>query len=178
MDQIILAMDRERDSRRLKEVLESAGAAACLVCLSADQVRRTARKLRVATVVCGYKLGNESAEALWEDLPDTCTMLVLAGQDRLDLLQNEDIFRLPVPVSRGDLVASVRMLLQMERRRERFLHPRRSPEEQSVIDEAKRLLMDRNDMTEEQAHHFLQKKSMDSGARLVQTAQLVLESGD
>ena len=30
-------------------------------------------------------------------------------------------------------------------------------------------------MTEEQAHRFLQKKSMDSGAKLIQTAQLVLE---
>ena len=29
-------------------------------------------------------------------------------------------------------------------------------------------------MTEEQAHRFLQKKSMDSGAKMVQTAKLVL----
>ena len=30
-------------------------------------------------------------------------------------------------------------------------------------------------MSEEQAHRYLQKKSMDSGARLTQTAQLVLD---
>ena len=35
--------------------------------------------------------------------------------------------------------------------------------------------MDRHGMTEAQAHRFLQKKSMDSGAKLIQTAQLVLE---
>ena len=52
------------------------------------------------------------------------------------------------------------------------------PEEQAVIDDAKRLLMNRNGMTEEQAHRFLQKKSMDSGAKLIQTAQLVLDSTD
>lgn len=33
-------------------------------------------------------------------------------------------------------------------------------------------------MTEEQAHRLLQKKSMDSGAKLIQTAQLVLDSTD
>ena len=38
--------------------------------------------------------------------------------------------------------------------------------------------MDRNGMTEEQAHRYLQKKSMDSGAKLVQTAQLVLDSAE
>ena len=71
---------------------------------------------------------------------------------------------------------SVRMLLQIGRRLERYVRPRRSREEQSLIDQAKRLLMDRNDMTEEHAHRYLQKKSMDSGAKLVQTAQLVLDS--
>ena len=37
--------------------------------------------------------------------------------------------------------------------------------------------MDRNGMTEEQAHRFLQKKSMDSGVKMVQTARLVLGIG-
>ena len=47
-------------------------------------------------------------------------MLVLARQDRLDLLGNDDIFRLPSPVSRGDLLAAVRLLLQVGRRLERY----------------------------------------------------------
>ena len=37
------------------------------------------------------------------------------------------------------------------------------------------VIANREIMTEEQAHRFLQKKSMDSGAKLIQTAQLVLE---
>ena len=127
-------------------------------------------------VVCGYKLGDQTAELLFDDLSLSCAMLVLASQNLLELMQNDDIFRLPTPVSRGDLAASVRMLLQIGRRLERYVRPRRSREEQSLIDQAKRLLMDRNDMTEEQAHRYLQKKSMDSGAKLVQTAQLVLDS--
>ena len=43
-----------------------------------------------------------------------------------------------------------------------------------MITQAKYLLMERNGLTEEQAHRFLQKKSMDSGVGLVQTAKLVL----
>ena len=38
------------------------------------------------------------------------------------------------------------------------------------------LLMDRNEMTEEQAHRFLQKKSMNSGVKLAETARMVLDS--
>lgn len=34
--------------------------------------------------------------------------------------------------------------------------------------------MDRHSMTEEQAHRFLQKKSMDNGAKLVEIARMIL----
>lgn len=176
MEKIIVAFESEKTALRVKELLEGGGAAACLVCRTADQVRRAINKLPVPAVVCGYKLGDQTAELLFDDLPLSCAMLVLASQNLLELMQNDDIFRLPTPVSRGDLAASVRMLLQIGRRLERYVRPRRSREEQSLIDQAKRLLMDRNDMTEEQAHRYLQKKSMDSGAKLVQTAQLVLDS--
>ena len=177
MEKIIVAFEHEKTALRVKELLEGGGAAACLVCRTADQVRRSIRKLPVPAVVCGYKLGDQTAQLLFDDLPPSCAMLVLAPQDRLALLENSDIFRLPSPVSRGDLLASVRLLLQVGRRLERNVRPRRGQEEQALIDRAKALLMDRHGLTEEQAHYSLQKKSMDNGAKLTQTAQLVLESG-
>mgnify|MGYP000643440883 CR=1 FL=1 len=42
------------------------------------------------------------------------------------------------------------------------------------IDRAKRALMEKRGLTEEEAHHRLQKWSMDEGRRLVQTARQVL----
>ena len=43
-----------------------------------------------------------------------------------------------------------------------------------MIAEAKALLMERNNMTEEEAHRYLQKNSMDSGTNIVETAEMVL----
>ena len=176
MEKIIVAFENEKVSQRVVELLESGGAASCMVCRTADQVRRAIRKLPTPAVVCGYKLGDQTAELLFGDLPSSCAMLVLAPQDRLDLLENGDIFRLPAPVSRGDLLASVRLLLQIGRRLERSGRTRRGQEDQALIEQAKALLMDRQGFTEEQAHYYLQKKSMDSGAKLTQTARLVLDS--
>jgi response regulator NasT len=34
--------------------------------------------------------------------------------------------------------------------------------------------MERNNMTEEEAHRYMQKTSMDSGTDLVETAQMIL----
>ncbi len=52
---------------------------------------------------------------------------------------------------------------------------RRCPEEEALLSQAKGLLMDRRGMTEEQAHRFLQKRSMDGGVKLADTARQVLE---
>ena len=174
MEQVIVAFENTKSASRIKEILETSGTASCILCKTADQVRRTVNKLHITAVICGFKRADQSAEALAGDLPSSCAMLVLATQNLLDLLQDEDIFRLASPVSRGDLTASVRML----RRLERILRPRRSEEEQAVIRRAKELLMDRNGMTEEEAHRFLQKTSMDNSAKMLQTAQLVLDSAE
>ena len=176
MEKVIVAFESDKSCWRVKEILETSGTAACIICKSADQVKRVVNKQHITTVVCGYKLFDESAEGLLDDLPPTCSMLVVAVQGLLDLCQSDDVFKLASPVSKGDLVASVRMLIQVGHRLERFVRPRRSQEEQELIAQAKQLLMTRHGMTEEQAHRFLQKKSMDSGAKLIQTAQLVLDS--
>ena len=174
MESVIIAFENQKNALRVKEILEGDGAADCLLCRTADQLRRACRQFRVPVVVCGHKLGDQTAQLIFEDLP-ACAMLVLARQDLLELMDNDDIFRLPAPVSRVDLLASVRMLLQVGRWLERRVRPQRSQEERTLIDQAKAVLMDRGGMTEEQAHRYLQKKSMDSGAKLTQTAQLVLD---
>ena len=178
MDQVIVAFESSQTAERIRDILESGATASCVLCRTADQVRRAVHKLHITAVVCGFKLADQGAEALFRDLPPTCAMLVLAPQNLLELLQEEDIFRLATPVSKGDLTGSVRMLLQMGRRLECTFKPRRSSEEQALIDQAKALLMERSGMSEAQAHRFLQKTSMDNSARLVQTAQMILDSAE
>lgn len=175
MEKVVLAFGGERTSARIRDIIDSAGIADGVICHSAAEVKRMIHKQHITTVICGYKLRDETAERLWEDLPMTCSMLVIAAQDMLELISSDEIFKLTAPVSRADLLSSVRMLLQMGRRMEKFVKPQRTEEERTLIRRAKGILMDRNGMTEEQAHRLLQKKSMDSGAKLVQTAQMVLD---
>ena len=60
------------------------------------------------------------------------------------------------------------------RKKQREKPKQRSKDEQEMIAEAKALLMERNNMTEEEAHRYLQKNSMDSGTNIVETAEMVL----
>ncbi len=176
MEKVILAFESEKAAERMRDVIETSGTAGCILCHSAAEVKRLVQKQHVTTVICGYKLRDETAESLLEDLPISCAMLVVAVQNMLDMIDSDDIFKLAAPVTRNDLLSSVRMLLQMGRRMERFVKPpQRSDKEQAIVERAKAVLADRHGMTEEQAHRFLQKKSMDSGVKLAQTAQMILD---
>ncbi len=174
MDKVIVAFEGEKTARRFAEIIEC-DVADCIICHTADEVKRMVAKRELGVVVTGFKLRHQTAVDLMEDLPSTVVMLVIAPQAQLDLIDNEDVFCLSAPVSRADLLASVRMAMQMSHRLERLARPRRNEVEKQLVDRAKALLMDRHGMTEDQAHRFIQKRSMDSGSRMVQTAKLILD---
>ena len=173
MERVIVVFDSDKTTRRICDMLESAGVAECSPCRSGGEARRAVAQYDINVVICGFCLADGSGERLFEDLPEGVSMLMIAPQHQLDMV-NEEIFRLPAPISRSDLVNSTEMVLQMSRRLGRMIKPRRSDEDREVIRQAKSLLMERNGLTEDQAHRLLQKKSMDSGVNLVQTARLVL----
>ena len=54
------------------------------------------------------------------------------------------------------------------------MRKRRNPAQRAVIEKAKSLLMERNNLTEEEAHRYLQKNSMESGTNMLETARMVL----
>ncbi len=68
------------------------------------------------------------------------------------------------------------MLQSMDRKRKKRKKEakNRDPKQQETIRRAKELLMERNNMSEGEAHRYLQKNSMDSGTNMVETAEMVL----
>ena len=175
MQTVIGAFEGGANSAKIKEVLENGGEFSCLVCRSAAEVKRAVHKQHQCIIVCGFKLVDETCEELFHDLPAGCFMLMVGPRTRLELNETEGIFKLQSPMRRGELLASVRMLAQFQRYVPREKGPAgRGEKEQKLIAQAKAVLMDRHGMTEEQAHRFLQKQSMDNGAKLTDTARLVL----
>ena len=153
------AFEGEKNGRRLKELLESSGTAACLLCRSADQVKRLVRQQRLTAVVCGYKFPDGTAEELAGELPGFCTVLLLAPRGLLELVpERPGLLRLPAPAGRRELLAAVEELLRLGEEAGALLPPRRSREEREVVERAKERLMARNGMTEEEAIDKLQSE--------------------
>ena len=84
---------------------------------------------------------------------------------------------LTLPLQVHDLLNTVNMLsdsIAVKRRARRQRPAERNARDMELISEAKKLLMTRNNMTEEEAHKYIQRNSMDSGIGLVEMAQMVL----
>ena len=82
-----------------------------------------------------------------------------------------------MPLKIHDLIDTLSMLEEAQNRRRRKLRnqvKKRGSEDQAIIEEAKRILMERNNMTEAEAHRYIQKTSMDSATNMVETAQMVI----
>ena len=112
-----------------------------------------------------------------EYLPKGFEMLLLASAKHLNEVESDDILCLSMPLKTNDLISTVEMMVTNIERRRRKLRERpkeRNEKEQELIKEAKMLLMDRNHMTEPEAHKYLQKCSMDSSTNMVESAQMVL----
>ena len=89
----------------------------------------------------------------------------------------KEVVCLTMPLKVHDLINTVDMMIQSIERRKRKQRskPReRKAEEMAYIEQAKEILMNRNHMSEQEAHRYIQKCSMDSGTNMVETAQMIL----
>ena len=177
MTNIIVVLPRLDDAKNIKNVLVRNGIRVTGICSTGAQAVSQADGLNDGIVICSYKMPDMLYSELHEYLPPGFEMLLMASQNLINECYGNDIVCLTMPLKVNDLINTVGMMSEdIERRRRRNkLRPKvRSAEEEAAIREAKELLMGRNHMTEEEAHRYLQKCSMDSGTNIVETAQMVL----
>lgn len=177
MTNIIVVLPKLEDAKGIKNVLVRSGFQVTGVCTTGAQAISQADGLHDGIVICSYKLADMMYDQLQECLPYGFEMLLMASQSVLSECYGNDIVCLSMPLKVNDLVNTVNMMTDsiLRRRRRKRQQPRiRSAEEETLISQAKELLMSRNHMDEEESHRYLQKCSMDSGTNLVETAQMVL----
>ena len=175
MNRLIVAFQSESVSQRICEMLSASSISARVVCKSGAEVIRAVNYMGGGAVVCGMKLPDMTADELCEALEQQASLLVVAKPEQLDFCENPHLFRLPLPVNRYDLSASVRMLVQVEEMKRSAPKPTRA--DQEAIDQAKKLLQSLCGMTEQEAHRYLQKKSMALHRKMAEVAGEIVRGG-
>ena len=175
---IVVVFPKKEIVLKMKNVLIKNGFDVSAVCVTGAQAIQAVERLEAGVVVCGIRFADMIYDELKEYLPDTFEMVVIASNAQWQEYGDDDVIYLPLPLKAYDLVDTVSDLLtDIHRRlkREKEKPGKRSSADQGVINQAKTLLMEKSGMTEEEAHRYLQKRSMDNGTNMVETAYMVLQ---
>ena len=102
---------------------------------------------------------------------------MIGPKDYVDARAIPDVFSLATPLHVSELLSTMEVMSYAYSRWRKKMRAKpkvRSEEEQKTIDQAKALLMERNGLTEAEAHRYIQKSSMDNGTGVVETAYMIL----
>lgn len=178
---IVVAFSKRENAVNIRNILARSGVEVSAVCLTGAKVLQHAEMWSPGIVICGSRLQDMPYTELKELLPDGFDILLIASSDRWIGSLPEGIVGLPSPLKVYDLINTLEMMCQAQesrRKKRRQTAGRRSSGERQIIEKAKALLMERNSMSEEEAHRYLQRTSMESGRNMTETAQMVLSVMD
>ena len=125
------------------------------------------------TIITGYCFDNQYINYIVDHLSSSFNVICIGKREQLDFCDDDRIFKLAVPLNKTDLICSVEMLMTVDSRYKPGNTKTQS--EERLIQKAKQLLIDIYSMSEEQAHRYMQKKSMETGRKLVEIAKIILE---
>ena len=128
-------------------------------------------------IICGYRFSDMMYSEIYEYMRKEFDILLLASAAGIMEKNVDNLMSLSMPLKVHELLQTVEMMDYTITRRRKKLRQRpkvRSKEDQEMLSSAKSVLMERNGFSEEEAHRYIQKRSMDNGTGLVETAQMIL----
>ncbi|MDF2872740.1 MAG: response regulator receiver and domain protein [Anaerocolumna sp.] len=177
MPSIIIAFPKMEDTLSIKNALVRNGYDVNATCTTGAQVVTIANELDDGIVICGYRFSDMHYSQLNGYLPKGFEMLLIASPNKLEECTDNNIVCLSMPIKMTDLVNTLQMMFynySRRRKKEKDKPKARTDKEKEIISKAKLVLMERNNMTEEEAHRYIQKNSMDSGTNMVEMAEMIL----
>lgn len=177
MSRIIVGIPKREMGIQIRNLLVRNGFDVTGVCISGTQILNYADLLGEGIVICSCQLTDMMCGELRADLPHTFQMLVLTT-GRYPVEEDESVKTLALPLKVQDLLEQVRQMEEIAARKRRQMRQgksRRNEWQNQIVSRAKERLMDKKGMSEEEAHRYLQKCSMESGNSMTETAQMLLK---
>ena len=177
MSNIVIAFPKKEVAQNIRKILSQSGYSVQAVCSTGAQALASVNNLENGILICGSRFIDMMYMEIHDYLPPEFQMLLIASPTSIQEREVENLVCLELPMKVHELLQTLEMMDgQIRRRRKRLRNiPRqRSEEDRQMIEQAKALLMDRNKFSEEEAHRYIQKRSMENGTGLVEVAQMIL----
>lgn len=175
MANVIVVFPKLEDAKGIRSLLIRNGYEVRAVCTTGAQAISQMEECDSGIILCGYKFPDMTYWELHEVMSEEFDMILMASSNRIAEGNTKGILCLEMPIKVHDLMDTMAMLERKFSKRKKQERPRpRSEKEQAIILQAKKRLMERNHLSEEEAYRYIQKTSMDSGTNMVETAQMIL----
>lgn len=164
---------------KLQGILATAGIVpAAVYCTGAELL--AAGGDAYALVLTSWRLEDMTGPELAKKISAAGVMMIVPGDYDPKELEDADVLTLHNPISQDALIQAVRAMCycgaKMQTLQKKAQKLERQLAERKIIERAKGRLMDTLHLSEKDAHYHMQKKSMDSGRRIVDVAQEILDS--
>ncbi|MDO4301068.1 MAG: ANTAR domain-containing protein [Clostridia bacterium] len=170
---IFIAFDNPKTAVSIARILISNGNNVVSIAKSTSELIHSLDYYPSGIIITGCTFDGIRMEEVIRDISEDFNIIVLGKRVQLDSFNDERAFKLSLPLQKNDLICSVEMLMTMDTPYKPAVHKNQNNER--TILRAKHLLIDMYSMSEEQAHRYMQKKSMDTGRKLIDIAKIILE---
>lgn len=180
MVNIIVVFPKQQDALRIRNLLVQNGHHVIQTCTSGGAVIQTIDQMLDADgiIISGYKYQDMSYRELYQYIPNCFDMMVMASRTRLDEIYEYNVVKVDMPVQSHELLSALRVMentLIRKRKSRRQKPGEKTDAQKELIEHAKGVLIENKNMTEEEAHRYLQTTSMNNGTNIVETSQMIIE---
>lgn len=180
MGSIVIAMPQTQDAKRLAGALKCRGYDVDLACSTGAEVLQCINSRDYGVVICTYRLQDMSHQQLLGYMPDYFEMIILTSEAKIAACADE-VVKVTLPLQIPNLIHTIDMIMNAVGKRLR--HDKKGPgsrseEDRKLIEDAQKILMERNGLGRVESYRYIQKKSMDSSMSMVEMAKNIINSDD
>lgn len=181
MSDILIAFPKYENAKAIKNILIRNGYKVVGIAQSGSLAISLAESMGTGIVISAYRFADMLYTQLLYDLGDGFDMVLIGNQSKMEDNIQDNVIFLPMPLQINDLFECLDALIEkryIQKKKKRLRPIKRTEEEKEIINKAKSILMCKNNMTEEQAHKYLQKCSMENGNNMLDNAKMIIYMND
>ena len=169
MARIVIASPSEASRTQLSRLLASSGHSVFRLCASEGELRRTLTECADGIVL----ISGMQPDDIAADFEGRFQFLLIGRPETLNACESPQIFKLAYPCPGSVVIGAVEMLTQFHSMR----MPHRQGQDKALVEDAKRLLMDKYRIDEPEAHRRMQQYAMRHNMKMTDYAAQLLQGG-
>ncbi len=164
---IIISFSSDKICKNISYILNKNGINYIKICKTGSSLRKCCSYYENGIVLCSPNFVDEITFNIIEDFYEDFIFLLIGSVDKLNIYNNENIYKLYTPVKEEDIINAINISCYKNSEKIKAKHTK-------IIEEAKTLIMLNTHSTEPLAHKYIQKKSMETGKKNIEIAKYII----